>query len=81
MIWRALKSADEAHSSVGEIIKDTMSIGGSLRTFSFSHTRRQGNCVAHALAKSTIVSFPLLVWIEHVPTNISHVVISDFPAS
>ena len=81
VVWRALRSADGAHSSIGEIIKDTMSIVGSLRTFSFSHTRRQGNCAAHALAKKAIVSFPLLVWMEHVLIDISHVVISDFPAT
>ena len=81
VVWRALRTADGAHSSMGEIIKDTMSILGSLRTFSFSHTRRQGNCVAHALAKRAIVSFPLLVWMEHVPADISYVVISDFPES
>ena len=81
VVWRALKAADGAHSALGVIIKDTMSIVGSLRTFSFSHTRRQGNCAAHALAKRAIVSFPLLVWMEYVPTDISHVVISDFPAS
>ena len=61
VVWRALKAADGAHSAWGVIIKDTMSIVGSLRTFSFSHTRRQGNCAAHALAKRAIVSFPLLV--------------------
>ena len=61
VVWRALRTANRAHSSMGEIIKDTMSILGSLRTFSFSHTRRQGNCAAHALAKRAIVSFPLLV--------------------
>ncbi|XP_050289950.1 uncharacterized protein LOC126728124 [Quercus robur] len=81
VVWRALKAADGAHSAWGVIIKDTMSIVGSLRTFSFSHTRRQGSCAAHALAKRAIVSFPLLVWMEYVPTDISHVVISDFPAS
>nr|XP_023908469.1 uncharacterized protein LOC112020139 [Quercus suber] len=81
VVWRALKVVNEAHSAMGVIIKDTMSIVGSLRTFSFSHTRRQGNCVAHALAKRAIVSFPLLVWMEHVPTDISHVVISNFTAS
>ncbi|XP_050246203.1 uncharacterized protein LOC126694162 [Quercus robur] len=78
VVWRALRTTDGAHSSMGEIIKDTMSIVGSLRTFSLSHTRRQGNCAAHALAKRAIVSFPLLVWMEHVPADISHVVISDF---
>ena len=81
VVWRALKAADGAHSAIGVIIKDTMSIVGLLRTFSFSHTRQQGNCAAHALAKRAIVSFSLLVWMEHVPTDISHVVISDFPAS
>ncbi|XP_023920849.1 uncharacterized protein LOC112032314 [Quercus suber] len=81
VVWRALKSAEGVHSSIGEIIKDTMSIVGSLRTFSFPHNRRQVNCEAHALAKRAIVSFPLLVWMEHVPTDISHVVIFDFPAS
>ena len=80
VVWKALRSADGAHSSIGEIIKDTMSIVGSLRTFSFSHTRCQGNRAAHALAKRAIVSFLLLVWMEHIPTDISHVVISDFPA-
>ena len=39
VVWKALRSADGAHSSIGEIIKDMMSIVGSLRTFSFSHTR------------------------------------------
>ena len=40
VVWRALRTAHGAHSSMGEIIKDTMSIVGLLRTFSFSHTRR-----------------------------------------
>ena len=78
VVWRALRTADGAYSSIGEVIKDTISIVGLLRTFSFSHTKQQGNCAAHVLAKRAIVSFPLLVWMVHVPTDISHVVISDF---
>ncbi|XP_050263892.1 uncharacterized protein LOC126708117 [Quercus robur] len=39
--------------------------------------RQQGNCVAHALARRAIVSFPLLVWMEHVPSDIDPFVISD----
>ena len=38
LAYRLLKAADGAHSAMGVIIKDTMSIIGSLRTFSFSHT-------------------------------------------
>ena len=81
VVCRALRATDWGHSSIGEIVKDMMSIVGSLRTFSFSHTRQQGNCAAHALVKRTIISFPLLVWMKHVPPNISHFVIFDFPTT
>ena len=68
---------DVGHSSIGQYVKDIMSIFDSLQTFSFSHTRRQGNCVAHALAKTARFSFPLLVWMEHVPSDVILVVVSD----
>ena len=72
-----LQAADRCHPSIGQIINDILSIVGSLRTFSFSHTRRQGNYVAHVLAKRAIVSFRLLVWMEHVPSDIEQLVILD----
>ncbi|XP_050255047.1 uncharacterized protein LOC126700926 [Quercus robur] len=77
VVYRALQASNWRHSSIGEILKDTVSMVGSLRTFSFSHTRRQGNNAAHALAKRAIVSFPLLVWMEHVSPNVSPFVISN----
>ena len=77
VVHRVLQATDRCHPSIGQIIKDILSIVGSLRTFSFSHTRRQGNYVAHALAKRAIVSFPLLVWMEHVPSDIEQLVILD----
>ena len=48
------------------------------RTFSFSHTRRQGNCVAHSLAKRVRVSLSLLVWMEYVLPDIYEFFVSDF---
>ncbi|XP_030949950.1 uncharacterized protein LOC115973850 [Quercus lobata] len=77
IVYKALKSVDVGHSSIGQYVKDIMSISGSLRTFSFSHTRRQSNCVAHALAKRARFSFPLLAWMEHVPPDVIPVVVSD----
>ena len=61
VVYKALKAADVGHSSIGQYVKDIMLIVGSLQTFSFSHITRQGNCVAHALAKRARFSFPLLV--------------------
>ena len=56
----------------GHLVKDFRSIVGSLRTFSLSHTRRQGNKVAHALVRGARFSFPLQVGMEDVPPNILH---------
>ena len=39
-VYRALQNSDWHHSSIGEIVKDIVSIAGSSRTFSFSHTKR-----------------------------------------
>ena len=77
VVYKALKAVDVGHSSIGQYVKDIMSIIGSLRTFSFSHIRRHDNYVAHALAKKVRFFFPLLVWIEHVPLDVIHFVISD----
>ena len=40
VVYRALQTAEWSHPSIGQIIKDILSIVGLLRTFSFSHTRR-----------------------------------------
>ncbi|XP_030923075.1 uncharacterized protein LOC115949956 [Quercus lobata] len=61
IVYKALKARDVGLSSIGQFVKDIMSIAGSLQTFSFFYIRRQGNCVAHALAKRAKFSFPLSV--------------------
>ncbi|XP_050260115.1 uncharacterized protein LOC126705266 [Quercus robur] len=79
-VIKALSQRDVTHSSVGHIVKDFRSIASSLGTFSLSHTRRQGNNVAHALARRALFFFPLLVWVENVPPNILQFVLDDFPS-
>ena len=37
--------------------------------------------MAHALARKAIVSFPLLVWMGHVPSDIDPFVILDISGS
>ena len=61
LVYRALTSYSSPRSSIDHIIKDTLSIVSSLRTYSFSHSRKQGNSVAHALARRAESSFPLSV--------------------
>ena len=47
---KALQDGIPTPTSYGHLIKDTFSYVSSLRCFFFSHTHRQGNTLAHALA-------------------------------
>ena len=76
----AIKKQCFHHPDVGHLIKDIMSLVGSFQYFSFSHTQRQGNALAHALARRARLSFPISVWKEFVPPDIYKVYVSDFLA-
>ena len=41
---------------------------------------KQGNVVAHFLTQSTRHSFPILVWMESIPSYINKFVAADLPA-
>ena len=78
-VVRSLRDGDSSNAFVGHLVKDFISIGGLFQTYSISHIRRQGNSVAHALAREVRMSFPLLIWIEDVPPNVLIFVTKDFP--
>ena len=78
-VIKALTDGNCSVPSFGHIAKDIESISGLLQTKSFSHVRRQGNAVAHALAQRARLSFPVLIWMEDVPPDIYHFVFADFP--
>ena len=77
IVFQAVSEVCSVCSCIGHIIKDCKSISGLFQTHSFSHTRRQGNAVAHALAKRARKSFPFLVWMESVPPDIAYLVHID----
>ena len=77
LVIKALGHGEMQHSSVGHILKDTMSYVSSFQSYSFSHVGRQGNFVAHALAQRARLSFPIVVGKESVPPDIMTFVMSD----
>ena len=79
IVTKTLAEGNSSLHSIGHIVKDIESISGLLQTKSFSHVRRQGNTVAHALAQRARLSFPVLIWMEDVPPDIFRFVSADFP--
>nr|POE83174.1 hypothetical protein CFP56_73043 [Quercus suber] len=70
IVFKAMTLDVDPFSSIGHFVKDTKCIASSLMNFSFSHTRRQGNSVAYALARRSRLSSSLLVWIESLPSDV-----------
>ena len=66
-----------SHAQGGHILKDILSHLNSFQSCSFSHIGRQGNAVAYALAQRARLSYPLEVWMESVPPDISSFVLFD----
>ena len=74
----SLKTGTNLGSMYGHLIRDVLSFVNSFQSFSFSHSYRQGNAAADAIAKRTRLSFLLLVWMESVPSNVQFVLAKVF---
>ena len=76
-VIKLLQGRNVSHSQGGHILKDIISRLNSFQSCFFSHVGRQGDAVVHALTHRVRLSFPLEVWIESVPLDISSFVLSD----
>ena len=74
-IIKALKSNEESLATYGHVISAVRPAIDAFRNISFSHTRRQGNAIAHNLARHVI---GYLVWMEDVPLHVCNVLIVDY---
>ena len=79
LVVKSLQTGTNSNALVGHLVKDFMSIRGYFQSYSIIHVRRQGNHVAHALARDARFFFPLRVWVEEVPPNIFSYVVKDLP--
>ncbi|KAL0012819.1 hypothetical protein SO802_007927 [Lithocarpus litseifolius] len=73
VIIKALNNSGLPSSSLGLILKDIKVLSSSLGKVLFSHTRRQGNRVAHGLARMTCNFAHFLSWMEDVPPGVKKV--------
>jgi ribonuclease HI len=82
-ICNTLRCHDQSFASFGDIIDEACLLARSLQRCSFSHVKREGNRVAHLLARRAIeLQEDFLVWLEDVPPYLESVIHSEFiPAS
>ena len=78
VIISALRSKEESFTSFGHLISSIKQSLGIFSCISFSHTHRTGNSLTHNLAQYTRHIDALTVWIENVPPQLHHVLITNF---
>ncbi|XP_075656037.1 uncharacterized protein LOC142626133 [Castanea sativa] len=76
-VIKALKEFEDTLSPSGLLLEDIRMFSQRFDTFLYSHTRREGNSVAHSLARYALSIPNFLVWIEDVPPHIQHFVRVD----
>ena len=77
-IISALQHHSPCNTQYGHLITDTKTIAQDFISCHFVHVKREGNRVAHSLAKRARHYEPFKVWMEAVPPDLHHVILSDF---
>ncbi|XP_030938458.1 uncharacterized protein LOC115963559 [Quercus lobata] len=77
VVTQALKTKVVGLAAYGLLIKDAFSLAGNFSEVFYSHTKREGNKVAHCLAKLAVNLAECVIWMEEVPPTIYHLVQVD----
>ena len=67
---KALKSTECSLSPTGLLVDDVKRVANSFERLLYSHVKRNGNIVAHSLAKNALCIIDFQVWMEEVPSHI-----------
>ena len=79
-ICKDLLNPSPSLSLHGLLIRDAQDLALSFTSITFAHVSRQGNIVAHSLARMAILSQSLNVWMEDVPPDVLQFVQADLRA-
>ena len=77
VIVRAIRSSNYSHLEYGNVIRDVRFLENYFSFCVFSHVKRQGNLVAHCLARSSKSGRELQVWQSCVLDDIAPIVTHD----
>ena len=80
-IIQALKDGGSSMALVKPLILDTLGFSSSFRKLVYSHTKRDGNKLAHSLSRHSINVNGYIVWMEDVPQLFFSIVQADIANS
>ena len=72
-IIKAINTKEPCHTLFGHIIEEIWSLTPSLMTCNFQHVKREGNNLAHVLARRAVVSTDTDVWVEELHVDLDDV--------
>ena len=78
-VVQALKAKERCNTLFGNIIEDARNQSLSLQFCQFQHVCRDGNKLAHALARRAVSSVDYDVWVENLLSELKVVFQSDLP--
>ena len=70
LVMAALNSKDPGLAPYGLMIQDSLSLSSVFSKLSYSHTKREGNTVAHNLAQLAVNLPNCVIWMEDVPSDV-----------
>ena len=70
VVIMALNSKTSVLAPYGSLIQDSLTLSNSFSKLSYSHTKREGNTVAHNLAKLVVNLTNYVIWMEDVPSDV-----------
>ena len=70
MVIKALATKDTRLAPFGLLIQDAYRFTSAFSLLSYSHTKREGNQVAHDLAKLAVTIPNCVIWMEDVPSDV-----------
>ena len=77
VVFNAVSETSSPPSSIATVIYGSVSISHEFHHVDFSYVRRQGNCLAHLLAKHALGIDDFSIWIEEVPCFLQQALLKD----
>ena len=70
LVMKALKTKNAGLAPFGLLIQDSLTLSSGFFKLSYSHTKREGNLVAHSLAQLAINNPNCVICMEDVPSDV-----------